>query len=73
MSYIYTLDSHDCYGPFDNAVTAIRWADRSLYRSPYQVLVEPPYTSTPIITPKACGLCGRLLTQCQYACTATYN
>lgn len=43
--YIYTLDSHDCYGPFWTVKEAHLFAvDFGL--TSYQLLSEPPYGAT---------------------------
>lgn len=43
--YIYTLDSHECFGPFTSADAAHAWARFRNKRS-YQLLTAPPYSYT---------------------------
>ena len=43
--YIYTLDSHDCYGRFTSLADAHAYAGEHYLRS-YQILPKPPYEST---------------------------
>lgn len=48
--YIYTLDSHDCYGPFSSGYDAMFWANSHEFTS-YQVLTAKPYASTRVLNP----------------------
>lgn len=48
MFYIFTLDSHDCFGPFDTKSAALNWAKRL---PSYQLLNKIPYLSTLILKP----------------------
>jgi hypothetical protein len=50
MIYLYTLDSHDCYGPFNSDADATLWAYRNMFTS-YQLLKTPPYESTQVMEP----------------------
>jgi hypothetical protein len=45
MYFLYTLDSHDCYGPFHSTTSLHNWAKNKRFRS-YQVLNYAPYSST---------------------------
>jgi hypothetical protein len=48
--YLYTLDSHDCFGRFPSVVCAHAWAVKT-GRSSYQLLNKPPYPTTVVMQP----------------------
>lgn len=48
MLYLYTLDSHDCYGPFPDRSVANSFATQRHFTS-YQILDKIPYPFTTII------------------------
>lgn len=48
--YIYTLDSHDCYGPFLDSDKARDWAKKRNFTS-FQILVSKPYICTEVLRP----------------------
>lgn len=58
MTYIYTLDSHDCYGPFQSQVEAFEWAQLEDFGS-YQLLPKPPFENTVVLHPFDVYLFGR--------------
>ena len=45
--YLFTLDAHDTYGPFDDKVSAFEFAKQRNLTS-YQILGEPDNGITPI-------------------------
>lgn len=46
-AYLFTLDSHDTYGPFDDKVSAFEFAKHRKLTS-YQILDKPDNGITPI-------------------------
>lgn len=48
--YLYTLDSHDCYGPFETKDAAMQWANDT-GKSSYQLVENPPYELSRVIKP----------------------
>lgn len=58
MTYIFTLDSHDCYGPFQSQGLAFTWAQQEGFEC-YQLLPEPPYETTVVHDPRDVYLYGR--------------
>lgn len=48
--YIWTLDSHDCYGIFSCSEAAREWADKRGLKS-YQILLNPPHRDTLVLKP----------------------
>ena len=49
-TYLWTLDSHDCFGPFDSKSCAAEWA-RLTAKSSYQLLDKPPFAAVAPIKP----------------------
>ncbi len=47
--YVFTLDSHDCFGPFASYDAAVQWG--KVNRPTFQVLRAPPYRDTLILRP----------------------
>ncbi|SHH47199.1 hypothetical protein SAMN05444169_7622 [Bradyrhizobium erythrophlei] len=50
VHFIYTLDSHDCYGPFGSQDNAKTWAIRRGFKS-YQILTHTPFQFTQVLRP----------------------
>jgi hypothetical protein len=50
MIYLYTLDSHDCYGRFMSYPAAHAYAVKRGFSS-YQLLNKPPHSSTVVLFP----------------------
>lgn len=50
MTYLLTLDSHECYGPFKGAPEARLWAQVTNHTS-YQLLGRVPHASTLVRAP----------------------
>jgi len=48
--YLWTLDSHECFGPFRTFVSAHAWAVES-EKHAYRLLDKPPYETTVVIAP----------------------
>jgi len=51
MCYLYTLDSHDCYGRFASRETARLWAAKRNMIS-YQILSKPPHSHIVVLNPE---------------------
>jgi hypothetical protein len=49
--YLYTLDSHDCFGRFISAEEAHRWAARNPNISTYELMTKPPFADTIVLNP----------------------
>ena len=52
--YVYTLDAHECFGPFLTEIAAREWAHFKALPS-YQILSHPPFSNQPIQEPQPQG------------------
>jgi hypothetical protein len=50
MTYLYTLDSHECFGPFLTNTKAHEWAKQTQHSS-YQLVKKPPVYGEPVRNP----------------------
>ena len=55
MRYIWTLDAHECYGPFPGVVEAHRFAVQLCFSS-YTLLETPPFKDTCVLSPRDFGM-----------------
>ena len=49
-TYLWTLDSHDCFGPFDSPDDAHDWA-KATYKTSYTLVKKPSYPNDLVHAP----------------------